>query len=344
MSPAQNQPVHLALTPWNLTDDYNRHGGVTLLSFLDNCSSKVVAHLLYDPTLSINKLAEEQHNKSCYLEIAKRYDCEIVFHEITLPNEILELVRNDRHTPGTLLRLYLPELLPNVDKVIYLDCDIVVKTDIVELWNTPLIDKYIAACLDPMASCNTHKWVKYCESKNIPKDTYFNAGMIIMNLSKLRLETPPFSAKMISYLKEQKHLLLLDQDMLNWFCHGHYQRLDEKYNVFSARPDALKFIDDCIIHYNGSILKPWKIYSGKIDDPYWYYLSKTPWAENKDNLITYVRNAPMLEDSAHLLGNYIMQSLQLNKYSKIKSLINHTLNLWKPSFNTLLSIMRKDKL
>ena len=339
MSTSSRHTVHLALTPWDLTDDYNRHGGVTLLSFLDNCSLPVVAHLLYDPSLSIGKQYEEQYNKRFYIEIAERYNCEIIFHPIVIPDDILELVRDDRHTPGTLLRLYLPELLPMVDKIIYLDCDIVVQTNIIDLWNIPIDNHYIAACLDPLSTNIDKKWTNYCIDKKIPRDTYFNAGMIIMNLARLREGHYPFSTQMFEYLRAHQHLKFLDQDMLNWFCKGDYFLLSEKYNIFSGRSDALDFIDDCIIHYNGSVLKPWKIYSGKIDDPYWHYLVRTPWGEDKLKLISYVRTATDIKYSLLFVDRYLY-ILDGGSFSKIKNLINITFQMWKPVFSSLLLIVK----
>lgn len=55
----------------------------------------------------------------------------------------------------------------------------------------------------------------------------------------------------------------------------------------------MKFAPDCIIHYASSE-KPWKRYKGELDDYYWQYLVETPWAKNKQQLISYVREAPVI--------------------------------------------------
>ena len=67
--------------------------------------------------------------------------------------------------------------------------------------------------------------------------------------------------------------------------------MEEKYNIYTARPDALQFIDDGILHYAAKG-KPWKRYGGRIDEPYWKYLVLTPWAEDREQLVRYVRAAP----------------------------------------------------
>ena len=140
----------ISLFHWDLTDDYNRHAGVTLLSFLDHCSrdTHVVAHLLYDAKLSIGKEQDTEYNKSCYRKIAEQYNGTVIFHSVELPEWIDDVPAVKNWTPGTLLRLCLPGLLPDVDKIIYVDCDMVITADMETLWKVPIGDKYLAAVPD----------------------------------------------------------------------------------------------------------------------------------------------------------------------------------------------------
>ena len=285
--------IHLALSPWDLTDDYNRHAGVTLLSFLDHCSrdTHVVVHLLYDAKLSIGKEQETEYNKSCYQKIAERYNCTIIFHPVELPEWIDDVPAVKNWTPGTLLRLCLPGLLPDVDKIIYVDCDMVITADMETLWKVPIGDKYLAAVPDSAVPNFGRKRRNYCKRKNIPLDGYFCAGTLVLNLQKLREGPEKFEDVVFGYLNENRDLPYLDQDILNWFCQGNYFPLEEKYNIYTARQDALQFIDDGILHYAAKG-KPWKRYGGRIDNPYWKYLVQTPWAKDRDQLVRYVRGAP----------------------------------------------------
>ena len=63
--------IHVAISPWDLTDDYNRHAGVTLLSFLDHCPNcKVTAHILYETSHLVKR------KNLCYIIDTKRwYQC-----------------------------------------------------------------------------------------------------------------------------------------------------------------------------------------------------------------------------------------------------------------------------
>lgn len=298
--------IHLALSPWDLTDDYNRHAGVTLLSFLDHCNkdTQVIVHLLYDAKLSIGKEQETEYNKSCYQKIAEQYNCSVFFHPIELPEWLNSIPAIKTYTPGTMLRLYLPDILPEVDKIIYIDCDIVVLTDIDVLWRVPVDTYYLAGCLDRVViASSTGLRKKYQQKRGIPTDKYFNAGVLLLNLNKIRLESPDFTDRLMQYLHDTPDLNFLDQDLLNWFCQGKFFILNEKYNVFSHRRDAFVFVDDCILHY-ASRGKPWKRYGGKIDDPYWKYLVQTPWAEDRGKLAQYVRAAPDISKCFSILPVY----------------------------------------
>ncbi len=90
-------------------------------------------------------------------------------------------------TASTYHRLLIPELLPQtVTKAIYLDCDLLVEGDLARLWELDIGDCYFLAAQDlnpkfiasPLASCP--------EIALKPDDEYFNAGVLIMNLAKLR--------------------------------------------------------------------------------------------------------------------------------------------------------------
>ena len=147
MTSADNR-IHIALSPYDLTDDYNRHAGATLVSILEHCSEPIVAHLLYDEKLCIGKEKETEYNKACYQKIADTYGCELQYHHVELPEWIDNIVKLGSWSPGIFLRLYLPELLPETDKIFYFDCDTIILTDITKLWGVDLDGKYLAGSLD----------------------------------------------------------------------------------------------------------------------------------------------------------------------------------------------------
>lgn len=339
MTHSENSRIHVALSPWDLTDDYNRHAGVTLLSLLENSSLPVTAHLLYDANLSKGKEAEEAYNKSCYQKIADRYGCELYFHHVEVPEWTKNLESVKKWTQGTLLRLYLPELLPDVDKIIYVDCDMAIQTEIDALWNISLDKKYLAAVHDSDVPRFNQKRRELYKEKMIDVESYFCAGTLIFNLKKLQGLEIPFTEIMFSYLRENPDLPFLDQDMLNWFCKGEYVQLDDKYNVYTWRKEILSMANDCIIHYAGA-KKPWKKYNGKIDDYYWKYLMQTPWCEKPEDLLRYIRDAPDVSKALPYLQKNFFANIEGNRKEKVSTAAKFTISIWKDFFSGLLSILK----
>ena len=333
--------IHLALSPWNLTDDYNRHAGVTLLSFLDHCPeyAKVTAHLLYDKRFCVGKEKETEYNKWCYQLIADRYNCELIYHHVDLPEWVNDIPAVKKWTPGTLMRLCLPDLLPDVDKILYLDCDMVVLTDIGELWNTKLGSKYLAACIDEwIMNKATKQRMEYYEKVSVPLKNYFNAGLLLLNLKLLREQPNPFSSTLFSYLHDNPELPFLDQDLLNWYCKGDYILLDKKYDVFPWWKDAIEYTDDCIIHY--TIGKPWKMYNGDIDNFYWKYLFETPWSEDLLTYLHYVRDAPDIQKSISLIQKNFFGIIDGSRVDKVKCAVSLSFSIWSEFIIGILKIVR----
>ena len=83
-------------------------------------------------------------------------------------------------TKATYYRFKIPELLRNIDKVLYLDCDTIIMSDISELYDIDLEDNYIAAIPEPYNQLHRER----LEIKG--ENYYCNAGVILMNLSKIR--------------------------------------------------------------------------------------------------------------------------------------------------------------
>lgn len=325
-----NNIIHLALSPWDLSDDYNRHAGVTLVSFLSHCSSPVIVHLLYDANLDLNNIDNTLENKKCYQEIADRFDAKIIYHHVNVPDWINSetLPATKLFTIGTLLRLYITDLLPEVDKVIYLDCDVVVNTDIDVLWNIDINNYHLAACQDKiLSSVMSSKTLELCSSVSMNPNNYFNAGVLLLNLNKIR-DTLSLSNDGFNYLKNHPDTPNLDQDVLNYYFGNSYYHLDEKYNrMLSSKLGNTDNIADSIIHYAGSN-KPWKSYNSISDELYWYYLSLTPWSDN-GKIVKYIFDIigkmPDYNEISYEIDKWIW-SYSLNK--KIKTCWKLTIPLW----------------
>ncbi len=285
--------IHIALSPWDLSDIYNRHTGTTLVSVLSNCSRPVCVHLLYEDRLAHQNPKGREDNIRKYLEIGTRYGAEIQFHAVTLPDWVNDTSRkNLQHfTPGTLLRLYIPEILPALPKILYLDCDMIVKTDISRLWDVPLDSYSLGVCLEAARESNVKYYQDVHKPFGIDWRCYFNAGFLMMNLIKLQ-ETHMLPDKVMDLIYHHPDLPYLDQDVLNHLFQQDAYFFNQRYNLPVGKRmtdfplmKSLNIQDgkyeDCILHFNGRV-KPWKAYSGSVDEEYWKYFAMTPWGNDPD--------------------------------------------------------------
>ena len=170
-------------------------------------------------------------------------------------------------TNASLLRLLLPSVLSDIDRVIYLDCDLVVLSDITALYDVDLSDFALAACLDfwltgapPFAppGWDVGAWHKFLSEVVGLTDckTYFNAGVMVMDLKRFRDAGLIDAAR--GFLEQKKfQTIYVDQDGLNHVIDGAFVRLDLRWNVLGNRSDAnFDNVDPWIIHYAGPF-KPW---------------------------------------------------------------------------------------
>jgi lipopolysaccharide biosynthesis glycosyltransferase len=144
-----------------------------------------------------------------------------------------KFIQIEHISAATYYRLKLPELLKDVKKCIYLDSDVVVKSDLSELFRINVDDKYIAGV--PAAGYyypDSKVQVKVTELGIPDLDNYVNAGVLIMNLANMRRDN----------LSEEFYFLLnknfgsQDQDILNVACYNKIRKLPFKYNVMTKYP------------------------------------------------------------------------------------------------------------
>jgi lipopolysaccharide biosynthesis glycosyltransferase len=182
-------------------------------------------------------------------------------------------------TAASLLRFLLPSVLNDIDRVVYLDCDVVVLNDISALYDTDLSDLPLAACLDfwltggppfapPIAGWGVAEWQKFLSEvvRLADHKAYFNAGVLVMDLGRFRTNGLNRAAE--AFLEQADYkTVYMDQDALNHVINGAFVRLDLRWNVLgnrrpadadrdSAIAAALSHSEPWIVHYAGPH-KPW---------------------------------------------------------------------------------------
>ena len=156
-------------------------------------------------------------------------------------------------------RLFLHEVAP-CDKVIYLDCDITVNMDLAELYDIDLGEHYLAAVEEPNLT-HREKFEGLSSFSKQP-ERYFNAGMLLMNLRKVRELCAGRNVFLDAFIEHHATLTFNDQDLLNGILASIDDSVlfvDEKYNYMINTTgrllESLQELRGKIIHY--LLTKPW---------------------------------------------------------------------------------------
>lgn len=245
-------------------DNYAKYAGVVIASILKNAFS--------DDDLKIYILdgGITEDNKQKIQSLKSIKDCEITFIPIdeNLFEDYKQVKTHKYISLAAYYRLKIPSILSKINKIIYLDCDVVVNTSLKDLYNTDISDALVAGISD-----NKRRMVK--ENPN-----YINSGILVMNLDKMRIENT--EEKFYNYTKENiENITKGDQEIINEVCKIQIKVIkDDTWNVqasnFTNRSNYTN--KPKIIHYL-SKEKPWKFGSYSYFKPLWFsYLQLTPWA------------------------------------------------------------------
>lgn len=173
-------------------------------------------------------------------------------------------------------RILIPNLLDEgISKALYLDCDMIVRTDISELWDTN-IEEFDLAAVDERTFLTEENIKGKMNRLSLPSDSYyFNAGLLLMNLDRWRAKNIP--SEIAEFIQNNPDKLeLLDQDALNAVLNNRWLPLDQKWNYFYTRSKKLPFTSAAILHFQGPI-KPWN--SRQIEKGYLMYLNASLWEQ-----------------------------------------------------------------
>jgi len=266
--------IHIGFGLHDKDGHYSVWVGTVMQSILEHTDSRICFHILHDETLSID-------NKYKLEKVARSGSSKIEFHKIE--EDDFSVVKNQmsRFTIGAMFRCSLPELLPDLNRIIYLDADLFVNRDIKELWDVDVREYYLAGVVDEGVDIHNYPRIlnKYPEIK---KESYFNSGVLYMNLKKLR-EFGNLKKLVVDFLIENPEADLPDQDALNVLFHNKVLYLDGSWNqfVFMHRKDNVEKLDKAIFHYAADLLM---LYShSQLDKEYFRTICRTPWIDYEMN-------------------------------------------------------------
>lgn len=184
-----------------------------------------------------------------------------------------KLYTRDYYSKTTYFRLFLPNLYPQYDKVLYLDSDIVILDDIAKLYNTDMGDNLVAAAPDDVIQFN-EVFQTYVEKVVGVADyhRYFNAGILLMNLHELRKFK--FQEKFMFLLGRITFAVAQDQDYLNRMCKGRVKLIDRVWNRMPIADPKIKTENVKLVHYNLAF-KPWHFEDILYKEFFWMYAQET---------------------------------------------------------------------
>lgn len=216
----------------------------------------------------------------------------------------LHLTRNyPLHASGhisveTYYRFLIQEVMPDYDKVLYLDCDVILKADVAELFQTDVEGYLLAAARDPDflgqihgANKDTQKYIKKAFRMQDP-DHYFQAGVLLFNEKEMRKAYT--LGQWLTFCTTP--YMYNDQDVLNLYCEGRVKYLDMAWNLLTDcdhtrisnvivhAPQEIRqayreaYDAPKIIHYAGH-LKPWHKPTEDQAQHFWSALKNTPYYE-----------------------------------------------------------------
>lgn len=266
-------PIHIAFC---INDAYAKYVCVTVKSIVENHSGDVVTlHFLSDD------LSEKSKDRLSEAIIGAENRVKLVYH--VMEAEKYRGLRVKRYWPRCIwYRFALCEVLPQeIHRVLYLDADTVVTTNLVPLFQVNMEEKSIAAVYDINCVLNEHRpsHLGYDDSKG-----YECSGVILMNLDYWRHEN--LLKRLMDYATSHSQLLSFpDQDAMNVICLNSKVALPWKYNVmyhtlmmdesYESYLDEMKQCIDspAIIHYTS---KPWFVETGRNHPQYrvWRYYNR----------------------------------------------------------------------
>ena len=255
-------------------DNYVPFVAVTLESMLANASKD------YKYTIKILTTSVSDEN----IAKIKKYENEDVSIEFVDLKKVLEEVGLRLHTciyytQTTYYRLFISSMYPQYDKVLYIDCDVVVTGDISKLYNINIGNNLVGATTDQfvMSLPKIQPYMTKCLGLDNVSD-YFNAGVLIMNLDQFRKQK--FEEKFVDLLAKYK-FVVQDQDYLNVLCKDQVHYINGSWDVM---PCEEKFaLNKCnLIHYN-LIWKPWHAET-PYGDIFWEYVDKTEYKDVIHNI------------------------------------------------------------
>lgn len=213
--------INLINIAFACSEEYSKYLSVTLLSLLDKLDKnrKLKIYIITEDfsensKIKINKLKSVRFFEIEYIYL-KNEDFNFLTTNIKCPAHVTRIAAG---------RILLPILLKDIDKILILECDMLINDDIAKLYDTDL-DNKLMGCVEDFAS------VKHSKDLWSEKSDYYNTGVCLINLKKLRdMDYLKLFKNKIS--KNAHRYKLQEQDIWNDALRYRIKRLDIRWNFY----------------------------------------------------------------------------------------------------------------
>lgn len=279
--------------------NYWKHLAVAIFSVVEHTKSLDI-FVFYE---SDNKLW-----RSKILRLVERAKCHISF--VPFDSRLVNgLKKCEGHIgPSTYYRLFIPELLDsNIDKILYLDSDILLRGSVCGLFEVPLNGKIIAARPVYWIDARRELNIRLKRSNDSP---YFNAGIMIIDLIRWRNEH--ITERTVSFIQRYpEQITHPDQCALNHVIGCSFEFLSPMWNVTMAYWETT--VSSKIAHINYADLveareNPMIIHFNGPSKP-WHWANRHPWKSSYVGIRRCVQKLPYVSDD---LGSAFVTYLERN--------------------------------
>ena len=342
---------------FSINDSYAPYLYVCLKSLLAHVKScdKYKAYILYTEL-------SECHQKNLLNLQTDNLKIEFINVESVVNNHKDNFSLNAHFTIETYYRFFLPQIFPNLDKVLYLDADTLILHDIAPLFSIDIGNNYLGVTHDceivRMSNLAGSEYSDYFrKTLGVKIENYFQAGVMLVNLAQMRQDN--ITEKLISALIKTGTPKFVDQDILNMVCQNNVlfipQNWDYTWHLPFCDSDYLEHLPDFfrtsykeaedepyIIHFTGNKMKPIDYPNAKYSDLFWYYAEQSMYYDyfikQKENSLLHTNLK--IKKTKRKIQKYKL--LNLITFGFFKNNINKKVNKKETDLNRVLNLTQKE--
>ena len=273
--------IHVAFGICDSSGTYHRNTIAVMAEIFAHTKNPVHVHIFHDSTI-------DDESQASFRKVASEYHQNVSFHNVSLEPEFY------RMNNGMLYRLFIPRICSELPRIIYLDSDVLVLGDLNHLWEQDFKGHSIAAVLDLPYTRDVFVSTKYYARQGISPNKYFNSGVLMLNLSKLR-QMEDLPREYVTFIQGHPHTMMLDQDFLNLKFQSDAIFLPNKFNFVVDNIDSVDLSilsKQTIVHLAGPF-KPWNCRNPFVIKYFCQYFAKNfEKGEREEKMLAYMSELP----------------------------------------------------